>query len=404
MKNNKSFMEQMKDYKFKEIRIPYTVSYSLLLVLLFVFGLSLEISLFSKFEIRWVNLIVGVSFLLLIVDFIYYIINMFKRNSILFREGDVSKGIINFAVIVVATYLLLFILLFSINYDDIRELILNFLSSLTTVFAAILALIGVHYSLINKKNEKRYDNSLIFMISKKFDREIKISDDIGFGKNLILENLTDNFCFLTGIYKVCGNDIYSLCENFKYNPIKPKETIKLSNIQLDKSDEEMILIYKDILENCYCMNLSVIKDEFIINSISKLDENFIRERIEESNKALSNTFIETKIDVDEFEDKIVARKEETKPKYIKEYCGYEVIVDENGNQITDFNLLKKLERERKIIAKEKQVRAYMVFNNQQLVSIATYKPKTKFEFISIYGLGERKYEMYGERFINIYKN
>ena len=116
MKNNKSFMEQMKDYKFKEIRIPYTVSYSLLLVLLFVFGLSLEISLFSKFEIRWVNLIVGVSFLLLIVDFIYYIINMFKRNSILFREGDVSKGIINFAVIVVATYLLLFILLFSIKF------------------------------------------------------------------------------------------------------------------------------------------------------------------------------------------------------------------------------------------------------------------------------------------------
>ena len=45
----------------------------------------------------------------------------------------------------------------------------------------------------------------------------------------------------------------------------------------------------------------------------------------------------------------------------------------------------------------------MIFNNQQLVAIATYKPSNKEEFISIYGLGEKKYELYGVQMIEIVK-
>ena len=43
----------------------------------------------------------------------------------------------------------------------------------------------------------------------------------------------------------------------------------------------------------------------------------------------------------------------------------------------------------------------MIFNNQQLVALATYKPKDENSFISIYGLGQKKYDFYGELFIHI---
>ena len=45
----------------------------------------------------------------------------------------------------------------------------------------------------------------------------------------------------------------------------------------------------------------------------------------------------------------------------------------------------------------------MIFNNQQLVALATYKPKNREEFISLYGLGQIKYELYGERMISLIK-
>ena len=79
--------------------------------------------------------------------------------------------------------------------------------------------------------------------------------------------------------------------------------------------------------------------------------------------------------------------------------GYELVVDNNGEILTDTALLTKLKKERARIAKESKLKPYMVFNNQQLVAIATHKPKDKKEFISIYGLGEIKYEFYGKNII-----
>ena len=77
----------------------------------------------------------------------------------------------------------------------------------------------------------------------------------------------------------------------------------------------------------------------------------------------------------------------------------ELVVDNDGEILTDTALLTKLKKERARIAKESKLKPYMVFNNQQLVAIATHKPKDKEEFISIYGLGEIKYEFYGKNII-----
>ncbi|MDE7162595.1 MAG: HRDC domain-containing protein [Clostridia bacterium] len=46
----------------------------------------------------------------------------------------------------------------------------------------------------------------------------------------------------------------------------------------------------------------------------------------------------------------------------------------------------------------------MIFNNQQLVAFATYKPDNEKSFISIYELGKKKYDLYGKAFIYIIKN
>ncbi len=79
--------------------------------------------------------------------------------------------------------------------------------------------------------------------------------------------------------------------------------------------------------------------------------------------------------------------------------GFELIVDEEKNIITDIKLLKKLQEKRLQIAKEKGIPAFTILNNRALVNLATYKPKTKSEFVSLYGLGEKIYNNYGLLFM-----
>ena len=46
----------------------------------------------------------------------------------------------------------------------------------------------------------------------------------------------------------------------------------------------------------------------------------------------------------------------------------------------------------------------MIISNRGLVYLATYHPKSREEFISLYGLSETKFDMYGKRFINAINN
>lgn len=79
--------------------------------------------------------------------------------------------------------------------------------------------------------------------------------------------------------------------------------------------------------------------------------------------------------------------------------GFELIVDDEMNIITNIELLKKLQEKRLQLAKEKGIPAFTILNNRALVSLATYKPRTKNEFVSLYGLGEKTYSNYGMMFI-----
>ncbi len=72
---------------------------------------------------------------------------------------------------------------------------------------------------------------------------------------------------------------------------------------------------------------------------------------------------------------------------------FQVICDDEGNTITDLKLLKFLYDVR-------YIKSFPVFiTNKALVSMATYKPLSKEEFISLDGLGEKTYAKCGEEFM-----
>lgn len=147
---------------------------------------------------------------------------------------------------------------------------------------------------------------------------------------------------------------------------------------------------------------------FDIINIDICDMNFIQQRLKTTARMAKKLTINDNRTIDEkidsaTDDIVNINKESTKPLRTKEIDGYEIIVNENGDELTDRALLEKLKKARLIISRANRVRAYMIFNNQQLVALATYKPINHRAFISIYGLGEGKYNLYGKDFIDIIK-
>ncbi len=94
-------------------------------------------------------------------------------------------------------------------------------------------------------------------------------------------------------------------------------------------------------------------------------------------------------------------------KYTERYIekdGFNIIVDNEGNELTDMDLLKRLRALRLKIAKEEKVKAFHIMHNTVLVRLATDMPTTREEYLKINGIGEVKYQAYGERFIREIKS
>ena len=66
-------------------------------------------------------------------------------------------------------------------------------------------------------------------------------------------------------------------------------------------------------------------------------------------------------------------------------------------ETTLFDLLKELRRE---IAREEKVPPYIVFSDKTLVHMCLVKPQNKEEMLKVSGVGEFKFEKYGERFLD----
>lgn len=84
--------------------------------------------------------------------------------------------------------------------------------------------------------------------------------------------------------------------------------------------------------------------------------------------------------------------------------GWEVYVDENGTLLTDMVLLKRLQVLRKKIADERSIPYYCIAWNKVLVRLATEKPTTREEFLSINGIRDRWFDSNGKFFLQEIKN
>lgn len=73
-----------------------------------------------------------------------------------------------------------------------------------------------------------------------------------------------------------------------------------------------------------------------------------------------------------------------------------------GEQV-DLGLLGLLQEKRKAIATEKHVPLYVVFANTALEEMAQLMPTTKEGFLQVKGVGEKKYDSYGEGFMSVIK-
>ena len=79
--------------------------------------------------------------------------------------------------------------------------------------------------------------------------------------------------------------------------------------------------------------------------------------------------------------------------------GFKVLVDANGDILTDMELLAKLRTLRQALAQETGVAASRIMYDSVLVLLATDRPLTREEFIDIKGITISTYMRIGERFI-----
>ncbi len=70
----------------------------------------------------------------------------------------------------------------------------------------------------------------------------------------------------------------------------------------------------------------------------------------------------------------------------------------------DKELFELLSDKRKEIASAKKVPLYVIFHNAALEEMAHYLPKNREEFLEIKGVGEKKFDNYGQAFLEIIRN
>lgn len=124
--------------------------------------------------------------------------------------------------------------------------------------------------------------------------------------------------------------------------------------------------------------LSVTNDEY---AVVKLTVNS-RQALESGEKIVMRMAKE--------QERTVREKEKKKKKNV--FSGVELTEREQ-------RLFEKLRALRTEIAREEQVPPYIVFSDKTLISMCKVKPQDKEKMLSVSGVGEYKYEKYGERFL-----
>lgn len=125
--------------------------------------------------------------------------------------------------------------------------------------------------------------------------------------------------------------------------------------------------------------------------------------------ALNKDFLERdKLDLSVIDEILstykVSKKSQEDLKKVVKYKNFNLEVDENGEILTDINLLDCLCDVRRRIASIDKVSFFVVAYNRTLVNLATIKPTSKEEFLAIKGIGEKWFLKYGQEFLQEIKS
>lgn len=181
-----------------------------------------------------------------------------------------------------------------------------------------------------------------------------------------------------------------------------KELIRLSHC-FDLYSEEGILrfvsrqnylkSFADCPVDAFILYLTIEKQEYILKALCRVlllcvsVSKEVKDRVEA-----------TKNMVNKKDKNVVVVKDDT-----INYNGFQVIFNEDGEILTDLELLDKLKKERLNLANKIGIPAYCVYHNTHLVLLATFKPTTKTMYASLKGLTGKTWDNYGSVMAEIIK-
>ena len=70
----------------------------------------------------------------------------------------------------------------------------------------------------------------------------------------------------------------------------------------------------------------------------------------------------------------------------------------------DKELFEILRKKRKDLADEQNLAPYMIFSDKSLIEMCTHLPQNREAFLDIHGVGEAKWQRYGEQFLYLIKS
>lgn len=105
---------------------------------------------------------------------------------------------------------------------------------------------------------------------------------------------------------------------------------------------------------------------------------------------------------DSLSKKKTTRTEKPSSKTVK-HNGFDLMIGDDGEILTDIELLDKLKKARLEIANRLGVPAFWIYHNKHLVSLATFKPVSKEMYSGLSGFTERTWNDYGSIMVDVIK-
>lgn len=120
--------------------ITFAVLFSILCV---IFSMNASAINQGTIGLLWASVVgVGIS---CISEFIFFVL----MNTMEFKAGKLSGGLVNFAISVIIVYSIIFIVNANLPKEQ-QYLIPAIIAAVTAFFTAVLALMGIHYSTMKK--------------------------------------------------------------------------------------------------------------------------------------------------------------------------------------------------------------------------------------------------------------